>query len=85
MTTLKENLLVEQSLYASKPEDKLNSTIMASWNYGLGKTLVFTADAGNRWADQWTEWKTMTSFLAKWCVGPCVPAVMQETSVWLLT
>ena len=29
---------------------------MASWQYGLGKSVAFTSDAKARWASDWLEW-----------------------------
>lgn len=30
--------------------------LLARWQYGLGKTAVFTSDAKNRWAADWLAW-----------------------------
>jgi uncharacterized membrane protein len=74
MTTKKENPLVEQSIIAPKPTpDGLNSTILATWTYGLGRTAVFTSDAGTRWADQWKSWENYDKFfkqLVEWSMRP---------------
>lgn len=32
------------------------SPLLARWQYGLGKTVVFTSDLKNRWAAKWLEW-----------------------------
>ena len=32
------------------------SPLLARWQYGLGKTVVFTSDIKNRWAAKWLEW-----------------------------
>ena len=54
MTTLKDNPLVEQILVSSDPPDyPENSTLLASWQYGVGRTVVFTSDAGNQWLGEW--------------------------------
>ncbi len=56
MTTRKSNSLVEQLIIADEPDDKgENSTVLASWRYGLGKAIVFTTDAGNKWASDWAQ------------------------------
>ena len=56
MTTRKSNSLVEQLLIANEPDDKgENSTVLASWRYGLGKAVVFTTDAGSKWASGWAN------------------------------
>jgi Ca-activated chloride channel homolog len=30
--------------------------LLVRWQYGLGRTAVFTSDAKNRWAANWVEW-----------------------------
>lgn len=32
------------------------SPVLARWQYGLGKTVIFTSDIQNRWAVDWIEW-----------------------------
>jgi len=32
------------------------SPILARWQYGLGRTVMFASDVKNRWAAQWLEW-----------------------------
>jgi uncharacterized membrane protein/Mg-chelatase subunit ChlD len=73
MTTVKENPLVEVLIRSPKPGDPANSTIMASWTYGAGKTAVFTTDAGQRWANAWTEWENYDRFFSqmiRWAMRP---------------
>ena len=73
MTTLKENPLVEVSMMSPYPEDRRNATVLASWNYGLGRTAVFTSDAGYRWATDWTGWEQYDKFfgqLVRWAMRP---------------
>ncbi|MDB2687653.1 VWA domain-containing protein, partial [Mariniblastus sp.] len=54
MTTIKKSGLVEQLAIASDPDDKgENSTLLASWRYGNGRTIAFTSDAGNKWTSRW--------------------------------
>lgn len=54
MTTVKQNPLVEQLLIASEPADNTeNSTLLAAWRYELGRTVVFTSDAGKNWTSNW--------------------------------
>jgi uncharacterized membrane protein len=36
--------------------------IFAYWNYGLGRTAVFTSDAGARWASAWVQWDEYARF-----------------------
>ncbi len=55
MSTVKKSALVEQLIVASEPadDDGENSTLLASWRYGNGRTVVFSSDAGNRWTSDW--------------------------------
>ena len=54
MTTVKKNPLVEQLAVASDPnDDGENSTVLATWRYGVGRATVFTSDAGSRWTTAW--------------------------------
>jgi hypothetical protein len=46
---------------------------LASWTYGLGKAVVFTSDAGKRWANQWTDWQDYDKFfsqIVRWSMRP---------------
>ena len=55
MTTVKKSNLVEQLALASDPpgDGGENSTLLASWRFGNGRTIAFTSDAGHRWTAQW--------------------------------
>ncbi len=54
MTTVKKNPLVEQLLFSSEPNDNgENSTLLATWRYGVGRATVFTSDAGLVWTSEW--------------------------------
>ncbi len=75
LTTRKNSELVEQSIVSPKPADKgnTNNTILASWTYGLGRTAIFTSDAGHRWANAWTQWEDYDRFfvqLVRWGMRP---------------
>ena len=73
MTSVKENPLVEVSLVSPQPAGGENNTILASWTYGLGKTAVFTSDAGARWTVGWTGWEGYDKFftqLIRWSMRP---------------
>ncbi len=72
-TTLKNNPLVEQVLVAPIDSEEANSTILATWNYGLGRAVAFTTDDGARWATQWTAWPDYDKFfsqLVRWSMRP---------------
>jgi uncharacterized membrane protein len=54
MSTIKKSGLVEQLAVASDPDDGgENSTLLASWRYGNGRTIAFTSDAGYKWTSRW--------------------------------
>lgn len=36
--------------------------ILASWQYGLGRSVAFTSDAESRWAKQWIGWEKFDKF-----------------------
>ena len=43
-------------MVADQPnDDGENSTVLATWQYGAGRTTVVTTDAGHKWADAWRE------------------------------
>ncbi len=36
--------------------------LLATWQYGLGRALAFTSDAGSRWASAWSSWAGFPRF-----------------------
>ena len=73
MTSIKANPLVERVLLSPYPAEEEHATILAAWNYGLGRTAVLTTDAGKRWATQWTGWDQYDKFfnqLVRWSMRP---------------
>jgi uncharacterized membrane protein/Mg-chelatase subunit ChlD len=73
MTTVKQNPLVEIALLSPDPPDRQNATVLASWTYGLGRTVAFTTDAGYRWANAWTRWENYDKFFSqmiRWAMRP---------------
>lgn len=36
--------------------------ILATWQYGLGRTVAFTSDATGRWASNWVGWSDFSRF-----------------------
>ncbi len=73
MTTVKENPLVEVALVSPDPPDRPNATILASWTYGLGRSVAFTTDGGYRWANRWTRWENYDKFFSqmiRWAMRP---------------
>jgi uncharacterized membrane protein len=73
MTSVKENPLVEVSAISPLPTNEKNATILASWTYGLGKSVAFTTDAGARYARSWTAWEDYDKFfgqMIRWSMRP---------------
>ncbi|MDD2619509.1 MAG: glutamine amidotransferase, partial [Syntrophomonadaceae bacterium] len=36
--------------------------VLAHWQYGLGRSIAFTSDAGGRWAGSWVSWADYNRF-----------------------
>ena len=73
LTTVKENPLVEVLLQSPQPTTEKNSTVLAAWTYGAGKTVALTTDAGNRWANRWSDWDgydKLFSQMVRWAMRP---------------
>jgi uncharacterized membrane protein len=46
--------------------------ILASWQYGLGRSVAFTSDASSRWAPSWISWPGYGDFWGqaiRWAIG----------------
>ena len=43
-------------------ESSKKDPILARWQYGLGKSVIFTSDVKNRWAVEWLRWKDYSKF-----------------------
>ena len=56
-------------------ESDSGAPILARWQYGLGRTLVFASDVKNRWAADWLTWDGYGKF---W--GQVVRDVMRRTA-----
>lgn len=39
--------------------------ILASWQYGLGKTIAYTSDLNGAWAGDWARWSNWSNFVSK--------------------
>jgi len=73
LTSRKENPLVEISIVSPEPASERTNTILASWRYGLGKTVAFTTDTGARWCTAWTSWENYAKLFAQmvdWSLRP---------------
>ncbi len=73
LTSKKENPLVETVLQATKPGGDDNTTILAGWNYGLGRAVAFTTDPGLQWTPGWAGSPAGDKLLAQiigWSMRP---------------
>jgi hypothetical protein len=72
MTTIKGSGLVEQLLLSSDPPDESgeNSTLLATWRYGNGRTVAFTTDAGHRWLQDSEPYSQLFSQMIRYSMRP---------------
>jgi Ca-activated chloride channel family protein len=57
-TTIKPRARVSMLSHKEDP-------VLATWRYGLGKSLAFTSDAKARWAPHWLQWNDFGRFWAQ--------------------
>ena len=72
LSSVKENELVEVPITSPNPAGQLNP-VLAHWNYGLGRSVAFTSDAGRKWTTQWPSWENYSAFwsqLVRWALRP---------------
>ncbi|MEE9311997.1 MAG: glutamine amidotransferase, partial [Planctomycetota bacterium] len=60
-TTAKESSHVW--LYADKEKER---PLLATWNVELGRSLAWTSDARDRWADNWLGWNRFNEVWQRW-------------------
>lgn len=73
LTQTKDSPLAQVLIQSPKPDSPENATVLAVWNYGLGRTAVLTTDAGAQWASDWTSWSGYEKFysqLVRWLMRP---------------
>jgi uncharacterized membrane protein len=73
LTSKKGNPLVETVLLATKPGGEENTTILAGWNYGLGRAVAFTTDAGTAWTSDWPNsavYDKLFGQIIRWSMRP---------------
>lgn len=73
LTQTKDNPLAQVVLRSPLPESPENATILATWNYGLGRSAVLTTDAGKLWTQGWVQWPGYDKFysqLVRWLMRP---------------
>ncbi len=54
-----------QTILASKLADGSSDPILASWQYGLGRSVAWTSDATGRWAKDWVTWDGFPTLFAQ--------------------
>ncbi len=64
LTTPKQNELVDIAISSPFPTGTDNP-VLAHWQYGLGKSVAFTSDAGAKWTSAWTGWDGYRKFWAQ--------------------
>jgi len=70
LTTLKQDPLVEVVLSTPR-HARPNSAILATWQFGLGRSAALTTDVGQRWATAWPQWgdyEKLMLQLVRWCM-----------------
>ena len=73
LTQTKDSALAQVLIQSPKPVEQENATILAVWNFGLGRTAVLTTDTGTRWATDWSQWDGFDKFhsqLVRWLMRP---------------
>jgi uncharacterized membrane protein len=71
LTTPKPTAIVEVS--SPIPVDAQRPPILAHWQYGLGRAVALTTDAGERWASEWVASDIYGKFwsqLIRWTMRP---------------
>lgn len=72
MTSPKQSPLVEIPLMSPRPTGNQNS-LLATWQYGLGRATALTTDAGQRWTKAWPQWSGYEPFftqMVRWTMRP---------------
>ncbi|HST04759.1 MAG TPA: VWA domain-containing protein, partial [Chloroflexia bacterium] len=57
--------------------------LLAHWQYGLGRVLAFTSEAGQGWGDQWAGWAGFGTFwnqAVRWTMGSPESKVLQPSA-----
>lgn len=57
--------------------------LLAQWQFGLGKSIAYTSDAGSRWNQAWVEWGGYKSFWeqqVRWVMRPGDSANVRMTT-----
>ncbi|MHC4841403.1 MAG: glutamine amidotransferase [Planctomycetota bacterium] len=67
-TTAKDNAHVW--LYSDKDKER---PLLATWNVELGRSLAWTSDARDRWADNWLSWNRFNEVWQRWITSLVPP------------
>ncbi|MCW5755031.1 MAG: VWA domain-containing protein [Phycisphaeraceae bacterium] len=62
---------------------KENDPLLAEWQYGLGRVVAFTSDAGGRWAEGWPTWSGYAQFWdqhIRWAMRPTSTSTVRMTT-----
>ncbi|HLB46866.1 MAG TPA: VWA domain-containing protein, partial [Anaerolineales bacterium] len=54
-----------QTILVSQLADGSSDPILASWQYGLGRSVAWTSDATGRWAKDWVTWDGFPTLFAQ--------------------
>jgi hypothetical protein len=57
--------------------------LLSWWHYGLGKSVAFTSDLGERWSTKWPSWSNFPEFwesVIRWAMRGSSPPNMMVTS-----
>lgn len=65
--TSPKDLATMNLLHPPGEQDPIQDPVLASWSYGLGKSIAFTSDAGRRWGKAWVSWEGYQRFWSQ-CV-----------------
>lgn len=57
--------LAQVILAAGGTGNNRNDPILATWQYGLGRSVAFTSDATGRWGKDWVSWNDYAAFWAQ--------------------
>ncbi len=62
---------------------KEDDPVLAHWQYGLGRSVVFASDASTRWAQPWVDWGQYQQFWeqhVRWAMRPSGNANVRVTT-----
>ncbi len=57
------------TILVSNTSEGYNDPLLATWQYGLGRTVAWTSDATGRWAADWVSWEQYAQFWQQIILG----------------